>query len=109
VQEHRRECRVGRELRGESPLSLRRPCCQAYARRAPPGDPKGPRRGVVALPGQPRGAGTGYIVADDLDDDGAQAVADHLDALAAPSTDILTDDFEEVLFSNAPPVGLLEP
>jgi hypothetical protein len=48
---------------------------------------------------------TGYIVADDLDDDGAQAVADHLDALAAPAADILADDFEEVLFSNTAPPG----
>jgi hypothetical protein len=51
---------------------------------------------------------TGYIVADDLDDDGAQAVVDHLDALAAPAATILADDFEEDLFPNAPPAGPLE-
>jgi hypothetical protein len=52
---------------------------------------------------------TGYIIADDLDDDGEQAVADHLDALAIPAIAILADDFEEVLFPNAPPVGPLDP
>jgi hypothetical protein len=52
---------------------------------------------------------TGYIVADDLDDDEAQAVADRLDALAAPAAAVLTDDFEEVLFLNAPPAEPLEP
>jgi hypothetical protein len=44
----------------------------------------------------------GYIVADDLDDDGAEAEANLLDTLAAPATNILTGDFEEVLFLNAP-------
>jgi hypothetical protein len=43
---------------------------------------------------------TGYIVADDLDDNGAEAKANRLDA---PATDIITDDFEEALFPNAPP------
>jgi hypothetical protein len=52
---------------------------------------------------------TGYIVADDLDDDEAQAVADRLDALAAPAAAVLADDFEEVLFPNTPPAEPLEP
>jgi hypothetical protein len=52
---------------------------------------------------------TGYIVADDLDDDGAEAEANRLYALAAPTADILTDDFEEVLFPNAPPSGPSSP
>jgi hypothetical protein len=52
---------------------------------------------------------TVYIVVDDLDGDGAKAEAKRLDALAAPAADILTDNFEEVLFSNAPPAGPLEP
>jgi hypothetical protein len=39
----------------------------------------------------------GYIVADDLDDDEAQAMVERLDALAAPATAVLADDFEEVL------------
>jgi hypothetical protein len=29
--------------------------------------------------------------------------------LAAPVADILVDDFEEILFPNAPPTGPLEP
>jgi hypothetical protein len=52
---------------------------------------------------------TAYIIADDLDDDGAQAVVDCLDALTAPTVAALADDFEEVLFPNAPPAGPLEP
>jgi hypothetical protein len=52
---------------------------------------------------------TGYIVADDLDDDGVEAEANHLESLVAPAADILADDFEEVLFPNAPPAGPLEP
>jgi hypothetical protein len=52
---------------------------------------------------------TGYIVADDLDDDEVQAVVDRLDALATPVATALADDFEEVLFPNAPPAGPLEP
>jgi hypothetical protein len=51
----------------------------------------------------------GYIITDDLDHDGAEAEANRLDALAAPATDIVADDFEEVLFPNAAPVGPLEP
>jgi hypothetical protein len=48
---------------------------------------------------------TGYIVADNLDDVGAQAEADRLDALSAPAADIPADDFEEVLFPNVPTAG----
>jgi hypothetical protein len=51
----------------------------------------------------------GYIVVDDHDDDEAQAVADRLDAAATHAATALADDFEEVLFSNAPPVGPLKP
>jgi hypothetical protein len=50
-----------------------------------------------------------YIVAEDLDDDGAHAVVDRLDALAAPAAAALADDFEEVLFLNAPPPDPLSP
>jgi hypothetical protein len=32
-----------------------------------------------------------------------------VDALAAPAADILTDDFMEILFPDAPPAGPLEP
>jgi hypothetical protein len=52
---------------------------------------------------------TGYIVADDLDDDDAESEANYLDALVAPAADILTDDFAEILFSNTPPAEPLEP
>jgi hypothetical protein len=34
---------------------------------------------------------------------------DHLDALTTPVAATLADDFEEVLFPNAPPAGPLEP
>jgi hypothetical protein len=52
---------------------------------------------------------TGYIVADDLDDNGAEAEANRLDTLAAPAADILTNDFVEIPFSDAPPARPLEP
>jgi hypothetical protein len=46
---------------------------------------------------------TGYIIADDLNDDGAEGEANRLDALTAPATDILAGDFTEILFPDAPP------
>jgi hypothetical protein len=52
---------------------------------------------------------TGYIMVDDLDDDKAQAVVDRQGSLVAPVVAALADDFEEVLFPNAPPAGPLEP
>jgi hypothetical protein len=52
---------------------------------------------------------TGYIVADDLDDDGAEAEVNHMDTLATPATDILANDFAEILFPDAPPAGPLVP
>jgi hypothetical protein len=52
---------------------------------------------------------TGYIVADDLDEDEAQVVVDRLDTLAAHAATDLADAFEEDLFPNAPPAGPLEP
>jgi hypothetical protein len=51
----------------------------------------------------------GYIIADGLDDDAAEAEANHLDMLAAPAADLLADDFAEILFPDAPPAGPLEP
>jgi hypothetical protein len=103
VPKHKQGCRAGRELYGESPPGLGRPCSQAYARCAPPGDPKDPRRGAVALPGQPCGAGHELCCRRRPRRRRAQDEASRLDALAAPTTDILADDFEEVLFSNVPP------
>jgi hypothetical protein len=52
---------------------------------------------------------TSCLVADDLDDDGAEAEVNRLDAIATPAADILANDFEEVLFPNTPPGGPLEP
>jgi hypothetical protein len=52
---------------------------------------------------------TGYIVTDELNDDGAEAVANCLDALSAPAANILADDFEKVLFPNTPPARPLKP
>jgi hypothetical protein len=52
---------------------------------------------------------TGYVIPEGLDDDGEEAEMNHVDLLAAPATDILTDDFMEILFPNAPSVGPLEP
>jgi hypothetical protein len=52
---------------------------------------------------------TGYIIVDGLDDDTAEAEVNRLDVLVAPAADILADDFAEILFSDAPPAGPLEP
>jgi hypothetical protein len=59
VPKRRQGRRASRELRGESPPGLGWPCCPAYVRCTPPGDPKDPRRGAVTLPGWHRGAGHG--------------------------------------------------
>jgi hypothetical protein len=45
---------AGRELHGEPPPRLGRSRHLAYAKCTPPGDLEVPRRGGVALPGQPR-------------------------------------------------------
>jgi hypothetical protein len=52
---------------------------------------------------------TGYIIPDGLDDDGVEGEMNRVDALAAPAANILTDDFMEILFLDAPPTGPLEP
>jgi hypothetical protein len=52
---------------------------------------------------------TGYIVPNGLDDDGAEAEMNCVDALATLAADILTDDLMEILFPDAPPAGPLEP
>jgi hypothetical protein len=46
---------------------------------------------------------------DALDDDREQKVVDRLDSLAAPTAAALANDFDEVLFPNAPPTGPLVP
>jgi hypothetical protein len=51
----------------------------------------------------------GYIVADGLDENAAEAEANCLDALAAPAVDILADDLMEIHFPDAPPAGPLDP
>jgi hypothetical protein len=45
---------------------------------------------------------TGYVVPIGVDDEVAM---DRADALATPSTDILTEDFTDFLFPDAPPAG----
>jgi hypothetical protein len=52
---------------------------------------------------------TGYIIADGLDDNAAEAEANRLDVLAAPTADILVDDFAKILFPDTPPTGPLKP
>jgi hypothetical protein len=55
-----------------------------------------------------RALSTGYVIPEGLDDNSAEAEMNHMDALASPATDILADDFMEILFPNAPPAGPLE-
>jgi hypothetical protein len=45
---------------------------------------------------------TGYVVPVGVDDEEAM---NHADALAAPATDILTEDFMDFLFPDAPAAG----
>jgi hypothetical protein len=45
---------------------------------------------------------TGYVVPVGVDDEVAM---DRADALTAPATDILADDFTNFLFPDAPPTG----
>jgi hypothetical protein len=45
---------------------------------------------------------TGYIVPDGVDN---EVVMNHVDALVAPAADILTEDFMDFLFPDAPPAG----
>jgi hypothetical protein len=45
------------------------------------------------------------LAADDLDDNSEEAEANRLDTLVAPAADILADDFTEIFFPNAPPIG----
>jgi hypothetical protein len=52
---------------------------------------------------------TGYTIPDGLDDNGAEAEMNCVDALTAPAANILTDDFMEILFPDATPTGPLEP
>jgi hypothetical protein len=49
---------------------------------------------------------TGYVIPEGLDD-GVEM--NRVDALAAPATNVLAEDFMEFLFLNAPPAGDLEP
>jgi hypothetical protein len=50
----------------------------------------------------------GYIIPEGLDDKGAEVEMNHVDTLAAPPTNVLTEDFMEILFPGAPPAGPLE-
>jgi hypothetical protein len=45
---------------------------------------------------------TGYVVPVGID---GEVVMDRADALAAPATDILAEDFTDFLFPDAPPTG----
>jgi hypothetical protein len=45
---------------------------------------------------------TGYVVPVDVDD---KVAMNRADALTAPAADILTEDFMDFLFPDAPPVG----
>jgi hypothetical protein len=53
-----------------------------------------------------RAISTGYVVPAGVND---EAEMNRVDALAAPATNVLVEDFMEFLFLDAPPVGGLEP
>jgi hypothetical protein len=47
----------------------------------------------------------GYVIPEGLDD---EVEMNRVDALAAPAAKVLTEDFMEFLFPDAPPAGSLE-
>jgi hypothetical protein len=49
---------------------------------------------------------TGYVIPEGLDD---EVEMNHVDTLAAPAANVLTEDFMEFLYPDAPPTGGLEP
>jgi hypothetical protein len=49
---------------------------------------------------------TGYITPEGLDD---EVEMNRVDALTAPASNVLAEDFMEILFPGGPPVGPLEP
>jgi D-Tyr-tRNAtyr deacylase len=49
---------------------------------------------------------TGYVVLVGVDD---EVEMNRVDALAAPAANVLTEDFMEFMFPDAPPAGGLEP
>jgi hypothetical protein len=49
---------------------------------------------------------TGYVVPEGLDD---EVEMNRVDALATPAANVLTEDFMEFLFPDAPPAGGLGP
>jgi hypothetical protein len=100
---------ASRELHGEPPPSLGRSYYPAYVRCASPGVQKTLRVMQSHYRVNLGALSTGYIIRDGLDDDGAEAEMNHVDALAAPAADILADDFMEILFPDAPPTDPLEP
>jgi hypothetical protein len=51
----------------------------------------------------------GYVTPEGLDDDSAEVEMNRVDALAAPATNVLAEDFMVILFSGAPPAAPLEP
>jgi hypothetical protein len=49
---------------------------------------------------------TGYVIPAGVDD---EVEMNHVDALTAPTANVLTEDFMDFLSPNAPPAGGLEP
>jgi hypothetical protein len=52
---------------------------------------------------------TSYVIPKSLDDDDAEGEMNCVDALAAPATNVLAEDFIEILFLGAPLAAPLEP
>jgi hypothetical protein len=52
---------------------------------------------------------TGYVIPEGLDDEGVEVEINRMDALTTPATNVLAEDFMEILFPGAPPAGPLEP
>jgi hypothetical protein len=52
---------------------------------------------------------TSYVIPEGLDDEGAEFEMNRVDALTAPTANVLAEDFMEILFPDTPPAGPLEP
>jgi hypothetical protein len=50
-----------------------------------------------------------YVVLEGLDDEGAEVEMNRVDALTTPATNVLAEDFMEILFPSALMAGPLEP
>jgi hypothetical protein len=101
--------RASRELHGEPPPCLGRHVTRRVRRALHLGVQKA--FGVVASHYRVNLGviSTSYVIPEGLDDEGAEVEMNRVDALAAPTANVLAEDFMEILFPDTPPADPLEP